>query len=72
MDKVKSKLGSLTCAHTCEEVLTKCCLVQEVQLCVERLQLWVTLLDDADNEVQQRLFAVCRFGVQQLGGASKE
>lgn len=42
-------------------------LVQEVQLRVEALELWVFLLDDADDEVKQRLCAICRFGFQQLG-----
>lgn len=56
----------------CEDVLTKCRLIQEVQLCGEGLQLWVSLLDDVDDEVHQCLFSVCRFGVQQLGRASKE
>lgn len=44
-------------------VLTKCCLVQKVEFCVEGLELGVFVLDDADDEVQQRLFTVCRFGV---------
>lgn len=44
-------------------VLTKCCLVQEVEFSVEGLDLRVFLLDDVDDEVQQRLSAVCRFSV---------
>lgn len=56
----------LSCAYT------KCCFVQEVQLWVEALQLRVFLLDDADNEVQQRLSAVGGFGVQQLQGISQK
>lgn len=43
--------------------LTQRRLVQEVQLGVEGLDLRVFLLDDADDEVQQRLLTVCRFGV---------
>lgn len=54
------------------DVLTECRLVQEVQLCVEGLELRVLLLDDADDEVQQRLLSVCGFGVQQLGVESKK
>ena len=43
--------------------------VQEVQLGVEALDFWVFLLDDADDEVQQRLLAVRGFSFQQLGTA---
>lgn len=46
--------------------LTQRRFVQEVQLCVEGPDLGIFLLDDADDEVQQRLLPVRRFGVQQL------
>lgn len=47
-------------------VRTQSGLVQEVQLRVEGVDLWVFLLDDVNDEMQQGLFTVCRFGVQQL------
>lgn len=44
-------------------MLTQCRLAQEVQLGVEVADLGILLLDDADDEVQQRPLSVCRFGV---------
>lgn len=44
-------------------LLTQRRLVQEVQLRVEVVDVWIFLLDDVCNEVQQRLFPVGRFGV---------
>lgn len=44
-------------------VLTQRRLVQEVQLRVEVVDVWIFLLDDICDEVQQRLFPVGRFGV---------
>lgn len=47
-------------------LLTQRRLVQEVQLRVEVVHVWVPVLDDIGDEVQQRLFPVGRFSVQQL------
>lgn len=47
-------------------LLTQRSLVQEVQLRVEVVDVWVSLLDDIGDEVQQRLFPVGRFSIQQL------
>lgn len=52
--------------------LTQRRFVQEVQLCVEGADLGIFLLDDADDEVQQRLLPVRRFGVQQLRRANRK
>ncbi len=64
----KKKLNMTLLLHLSSSVhlLTQRRLVQEVQLCVEGLDLGVFLLDDADDKVQQRLLSVSRFGVQQL------
>lgn len=53
-------------------LLTQRRFVQEVQLCVEGPDLGIFLLDDADDEVQQRLLPVRRFGVQQLRRANRK
>lgn len=52
--------------------LTERSLVQEVELGVEVLQLRVSVLDGAHDEVQQRLPAVRGLGVQQLGDGSEQ
>lgn len=57
---------------TSQRGLTERSLVQEVELGVEALQLRVSVLDGAHDEVQQRLPAVRGLGVQQLGDGSEQ